>query len=370
MNSPVLSPLDVVRVSVDCMGGDHGPSVTLPACKAFLAAHPRAQVLLVGRPDALAEARTWDRCTIVPATEVVEMDDPVEIALRRKKDSSLRIALTQVKPGADGGRGLADVCVSAGNTGALMALARYLLKTLDGIDRPAIATVMPNQLDGFTTVLDLGANVDSTPAHLLQFAVMGSALVSAVEGKVNPTVGLLNIGEEAIKGSEVIKRAGQLLREVGDRGLINFYGNVEGNDIFKGTTDVVVCDGFVGNVALKAAEGIAGLFVNFLKQEFARNVFTKMAAVVVLPVLTAFKARADSRRYNGAALLGLRGLVFKSHGSADAFAFEQALNRAYDAARNRLLDRVRDQIHDTLQALPSEAVRSDLSSDPGTALAA
>ena len=351
------------------MGGDHGPSVTLPACRAFLAAHPKAELFLVGRPQALAEAAGWERCTIVPASEVVEMDDPVEVALRRKKDSSLRLALTQVKPGPEGAPAPAHVCVSAGNTGALMAVARYLLKTLEGIDRPAIATVMPNQRDGFTTVLDLGANVDSSPENLLQFAVMGSALVSAVEGKASPTIGLLNIGEEAIKGNELIKRANQLLKGAGERGLLNFYGNVEGNDIFKGTTDVVVCDGFVGNVTLKAAEGMAGLIVSLIKQEFTRNAWTRLAAFVALPVLNSFKARADYRRYNGAALLGLRGLVFKSHGSADAFAFEQALNRAYDAARNHLLDRVRDQIHDTLQALPPAAPLGD-SANPDAALAA
>jgi len=241
---------------------------------------------------------------------------------------------------------------------------------VDGIDRPAIATVMPNIRDGFTTVLDLGANVDSTPEHLLQFAVMGSALVSAVEGKSDPTVGLLNIGEEAIKGSEVIKRAGQLLRAAGERGDINFHGNVEGNDIFKGTTDVVVCDGFVGNVTLKSAEGMASLIVSLIKQEFSRNLFTKALAVIAMPVLKAFKARADHRRYNGAALLGLRGLVFKSHGSADAFSFEQALNRAYDAARNRLLDRVHDQIHETLRSQPAAAASSEPPADAGDALAA
>lgn len=347
------------------MGGDHGPSVTLPACRAFLAAHPSAEVILVGKAEALAEASGWPRCTLLPATEVIEMDDPVEVALRRKKDSSLRIALSQVKPPADGSEAAADVCVSAGNTGALMALARYLLKTLDGIDRPAIATVMPHQRNGFTTVLDLGANVDSTPENLLQFAVMGSALVSAVEGKANPTVGLLNIGEEAIKGSELIKRASQLLRSAGDRGLLNFCGNVEGNDIFKGTTDVVVCDGFVGNVTLKATEGLAAFLVDVIKQEFTRNFFTRLAALLALPVLNRLKARADHRRYNGAALLGLRGLVFKSHGSADAFAFEQALNRAYDAARNHLLNRVRHQIHQALQPLPVAAP-----DNPDAALAA
>lgn len=347
-----------VRIAVDCMGGDFGPSVTLPACEAFLRAHPGAELILVGRPEALAPARGWARCTVVAASEVVEMDDPVEVALRRKKDSSMRVAITQVKPG-EGGATAADACVSAGNTGALMAVSRYLLKTLDGIDRPAIATVMPNQKDGYTTVLDLGANVDCEPHHLLQFALMGSALVAAVEGKASPTVGLLNIGEEAIKGSDTIKRAGELLRSVAEAGHVNFYGNVEGNDIFKGTTDIVVCDGFVGNVVLKASEGLASMLSSFIKQEFTRNVFTKLAAIVALPVLKHFKNRVDYRRYNGAALLGLRGLVFKSHGSADAFAFEQALNRAYDAARNRLLDRVHDQILETLQALPSSAAAED-----------
>ena len=331
---------------------DNGPSVTLPACEAFLAAHPQAHLILVGRPEALARAAAWPRCTVVGASEVVEMDDPIEVALRRKKDSSMRVAVSQVRPDADG-VAPAQACVSAGNTGALMAVSRYLLKTLDGIDRPAIATVMPNERDAYTTVLDLGANVDCTPEHLLQFAVMGSALVAAVEGKEDPSVGLLNIGEEAIKGSDTIKQAGELLRAAAASGHLNFHGNVEGNDIFKGTTDIVVCDGFVGNVALKTAEGLASMLTSFIRQEFTRNVFTKLAAVVALPVLNHFKARVDHRRYNGAALLGLRGLVFKSHGSADAYAFEQALNRAYDAARHGLLVRVHDRILETLTAMPA-----------------
>jgi glycerol-3-phosphate acyltransferase PlsX len=238
----------------------------------------------------------------------------------------------------------------------LMALARYLLKTIDGIDRPAIAYAMPNQRDAFTTVLDLGANVDCTAEHLLQFAVMGSALAAAVEGTDSPSVGLLNIGEEAIKGSETIKRAGELFRRGAERGLLNFYGNVEGNDIFKGTTDIVVCDGFVGNVLLKASEGLASMLSEFIRQEFTRTVFSRVAAIVALPVLRHFKARVDPRRYNGAALLGLRGLVFKSHGSADAFAFEHALHRAYDAARNDLLERVHARIQETLQTLPASEV--------------
>lgn len=322
------------------MGGDHGPSVTLPACAAFLAAHPRAHLLLVGRPEALASLpRGLDaqRCTVVPASEVVAMDDPVEVALRRKKDSSMRVAIAQVKDGA------ADAAVSAGNTGALMAIARYVLKTLEGIDRPAIATQIPNARGGATTMLDLGANVDCTAEHLLQFAVMGSALVAA-GGRENPSVGLLNIGEEVIKGNDVIKRAGQLLREAAERGDLRFHGNVEGNDIFKGTTDIVVCDGFVGNVALKTSEGLAGMIGAFLREEFGRGWYARLVALLAWPVLMRFKRRLDHRRYNGAALLGLRGLVFKSHGSADAFAFEQALRRAYDAAEARLLERVRERI--------------------------
>jgi phosphate acyltransferase len=349
-----LSPLNVVRIAVDAMGGDHGPAITLPACQSFLQAHPAAELILVGQAAVLRSAVGWPRTRVVEASEVVAMDDSIEVALRRKKDSSMRVAIEQLK----GDQPAADVCVSAGNTGALMALARYLLKTMDGIDRPAIATVLPNRNDGHTTVLDLGANVDCTPEHLLQFAVMGSALVAAVEGKQEPTVGLLNIGEEAIKGSDIIKQAGELLRAAADGGHLNFHGNVEGNDIFKGTTDVVVCDGFVGNVVLKASEGLAAMLGEFIRQEFTRNVFTKFAALVAMPVLKHFKHRVDHRRYNGAALLGLKGLVFKSHGSADAFAFEHALARAYDAARNRLLDHVHDQIQETMQALPSNTLAS------------
>jgi phosphate acyltransferase len=266
------------------------------------------------------------------------MDDAVEVALRKKKDSSMRVAIQQVKAGE------AQVAISAGNTGALMALARYLLKTVEGIERPAIAYPMPNAKGGATTVLDLGANVDCTAQHLLQFAVMGSALVSALTHEDAPSVGLLNIGEEAIKGSEVIKRAGELLRSAAASGDLNFHGNVEGNDIFKGTTDIVVCDGFVGNVMLKTSEGLASMIAGFLKEEFSRNALTKLVALMAMPVLSHFKSRVDYRRYNGAALLGLRGLVFKSHGSADEFAFEQALLRAYDAARNNLLDRVQARI--------------------------
>jgi len=332
-----MSNPDVITLAVDCMGGDHGPRVTLAACRRFLAQHPQARLLLVGLPEALL---SWQdpRGQVVPASEVVGMDDSIEIALRRKKDSSMRVAIEQVK------QGTAQAAVSAGNTGALMAIARYVLKTMDGIDRPAIAGQMPNFKGGGTTMLDLGANVDCSPEHLLQFAVMGSALVSVLQGNENPTVGLLNVGEEVIKGNENIKKAGELLRSAGLAGDLNFYGNVEGNDIFKGTVDIVVCDGFVGNVALKASEGLATMIGGFLTAEFSRSIFTKIAAFLAYPVLSAFKSRVDHRRYNGAALLGLRGLVFKSHGSADELAFETALNRAYDAANHQLLDRVQARI--------------------------
>ncbi len=347
--SPVTEPLHVQHVNipvgtlqgtviaVDCMGGDHGLAITLPACRTFLDAHPLARLLLVGHADKLASFSHL-RASIVPATEVVTMNDPLEIALRKKKDSSMRVAIEQVKSGA------AQAAVSAGNTGALMAIARYVLKTLEGIDRPAIAAQMPNAKGGATTVLDMGANVDCTAEHLFQFAVMGSALVSVLNDNENPSVGLLNIGEEAIKGNEIIKKTADLLRSAAKSGYLNFYGNVEGNDIFTGLTDLVVCDGFVGNVSLKSSEGVAKMIVEFLKIEFSRNIFTKFAAIVAYPVLKALKSRVDHRRYNGAALLGLRGLVFKSHGSADAYAFEQALNKAYDAASHNLLDKVRSRI--------------------------
>jgi len=336
------------------MGGDHGPSVILPACKSFLASHPQADLVLVGTADALKPAAGWPRCTLVSATEVVAMDDAVEVALRKKRDSSMRVAISQLKAG-DAAPAQADACVSAGNTGALMAVARYVLKTFDGIDRPAIAALLPNQRGGFTKVLDLGANVDCSAEHLLQFAVMGSALVSALDGREEPAVGLLNIGEETIKGSEVIKRAGELLREAAAAGQINFHGNVEGNDIFKGTTDLVVCDGFVGNVLLKTSEGLAGMMGQFIKEEFSRSLLSKLAALVAMPVLNRFKARVDHRRYSGGVLLGLRGLVFKAHGGSDAYAFENAMARAYDAARNRLLDRVHDRIRSTFATLPAVA---------------
>lgn len=320
------------RIAVDCMGGDHGCAVTVPASLAFVAHEPDAQLLLVGRrPDieAALKGERSERIELVHADEVVESGDAPAIAMRTKRNSSMRVAINLVKEGR------ADVCVSAGNTGALMAIARFVLKTLDGIDRPAIAAVLPNQKGGVTTVLDLGANVDCSPEHLVQFAVLGTALVAAVEEIDRPTVGLLNIGEELIKGNEVVKQAAELLRA----SPLNFAGNVEGNDIFRGTTDVIVCDGFVGNVALKTSEGLALMLAGFVREEFTRGALSRLQAMAALPVLRRFKRRVDHRRHNGASLLGLRGLVIKSHGSADAVAFESALKRGFEQARHNVLDR-------------------------------
>ena len=320
------------RIAVDCMGGDHGCAVTVPASLAFVAHQLDAQLLLVGRRrdiEAALKGKHSARIELVHADEVVESGDAPAIAMRTKRNSSMRVAINLLKEGR------ADVCVSAGNTGALMAIARFVLKTLDGIDRPAIAAVLPNQKGGVTTVLDLGANVDCSPEHLVQFAVLGTALVAAVEEIDRPTVGLLNIGEELIKGNEVVKQAAELLRA----SPLNFAGNVEGNDIFRGTTDVIVCDGFVGNVALKTSEGLALMLAGFVREEFTRGPLSRLQAMAALPVLRRFKRRVDHRRHNGASLLGLRGLVIKSHGSADAVAFESALKRGFEQARHHVLDR-------------------------------
>jgi glycerol-3-phosphate acyltransferase PlsX len=277
-----------------------------------------------------------------PASEVVTMDEPPAQALRTKKDSSMRVAINLVKTGE------AHAAVSAGNTGALMAISRFVLKTLPGIDRPAIATVLPNMRRTSTTVLDLGANVDCTPEHLLQFGIMGAMLVAAVEHKERPSVGLLNIGVEDIKGNEIVKKAADLLRSSG----LNFAGNVEGDDIYKGGVDVVVCDGFVGNVALKASEGVAQMMAASLREEFQRSVLTRLAALAAAPVIRAFRNRMDHRRYNGASLLGLRGIVIKSHGSADRFAFGNALERAVDEVRNSVPQRIAARMSELQVPIP------------------
>jgi glycerol-3-phosphate acyltransferase PlsX len=343
MSGPLIVT-NSIRIAVDCMGGDVGVESTVPAALAFIERRPEVSLLLVGRSDAIKAALETHRpkfpkadlsaIEVRHAEEVVSMDDPIEVALRRKKDSSMRVAIEAVKAGD------AQACVSAGNTGALMAISRYVLKTLEGIDRPAIATAMPNQSGGATIMLDLGANVDCTAEHLLQFAIMGTALAQTPGHDGLPSVGLLNIGEEVIKGNDVVKQAAELLRA----SHLNFYGNVEGNDIFKGTVDVVVCDGFVGNVVLKSVEGLAHMLGSMIREEFYRSTLTRLAGLIVRPVLNRFRTRVDNRRYNGAALLGLRGIVFKSHGSADDYAFLHALERAHDATAAGVLDRIANAV--------------------------
>ena len=328
-----------VTVAIDCMEGDHGPHGTVPAALDYLRRADNVDFILVGQESAIAPelrkigAEAAPRLKIRHASEVVSMDEPPALALRSKKDSSMRVAVNLVKDGT------AHACVSAGNTGALMAISRFVLKTLSDIERPAICSVLP-ALRGHTYMLDLGANVDCTAEHLLQFGVMGSTLVSSVEKKPRPSIGLLNIGTEDIKGNEVVKGAAELLRASG----LNFYGNVEGDDIYKGTTDVVVCDGFVGNVALKVSEGLAQMLSTYLRDEFNRNVLTRVAGAMALPVLNAFKRRVDPRLYNGASLLGLRGIVVKSHGAADRLSFRVAIGRAVDEARGGILAHITEQM--------------------------
>jgi glycerol-3-phosphate acyltransferase PlsX len=339
-----------VTIAVDAMGGDHGPPVTVASSLRFLEETPDAAIVLVGREDEVrrtlraSSSPAIDRVTVHPASEVVAMNEPPADALRRKKDSSMRVAVNLVKNGA------AQACVSAGNTGALMAISRFVLKTLPGIDRPAIASQLPTR-KGVTTALDLGANVNCTPEQLLQFAVMGSALVAAVDGIERPSIGLLNIGEEDIKGNEVVKQAAELLKTSG----LNFYGNVEGTDIYKGTTDVVVCDGFVGNVALKTSEGLATMLADFLREEFTRSLLRKILALFSLPILRAFKRRVDPRRYNGATLIGLKGIVVKSHGGADKLAFRYALKKAYVEVTQRIPERIAQRIASVPMAAPAFA---------------
>jgi glycerol-3-phosphate acyltransferase PlsX len=312
-----------LTIALDAMGGDHGPSVVIPAALKVLSETPQLNIILVGDEAVLTEmlapnnSAAKERVRIHHASQQVAMDEKPSVALRSKKDSSMRVAINLVKDG------VAQACVSAGNTGALMATARFVLKTLPGIDRPAIITTLPN-LKGHSHMLDLGANVDASADNLFEFAVMGSVLTSAVDNIDSPTIGLLNIGEEEVKGNERVKEAARILAESD----LNYVGFVEGDDIFKGTVDVVVCDGFVGNVSLKTAEGVAKMITHFLRQEFKRNIFTKLAALFALPVLQALKRRIDPRRYNGASLVGLQGIVVKSHGSADKLAYASAIREA------------------------------------------
>jgi phosphate acyltransferase len=337
-------------VALDAMSGDHGSSVVIPAALQILSEMDDLHLILVGDETKLnselsdQSAKVKERLTVHHAGQQVEMDELPSHALRYKKDSSMRVALNLVKEGK------ADACVSAGNTGALMATARYVLKTLPGIDRPAIITALPNKHGHSTHVLDLGANVDVTPEHLFQFAVMGTVLTQAVDNLPNPRIGLLNIGQEEIKGNERVKEAAKLLAKSPS---INYVGFVEGDDIFKGAVDVVVCDGFVGNVALKTTEGVAKMISHYVKQSFNQNWLTRLAALISLPIIKNLRQKIDPRRYNGASLLGLRGIVIKSHGGADVLAFTYAIKEAIVEVQKN----VPSQISHILATLLSERRR-------------
>jgi len=317
------------------MGGDHGASITVPAALSILAKQADLQLILVGQKDLLrAELKRLGAAdvrnlSLHHASEVVGMDEPPAQALKKKKDSSMRVAIDLVKAGQ------AHAAVSAGNTGALMATARFVLKMLPGINRPAILKILPT-IKSETAMLDLGANVDCSAEQLRQFGIMGAALMNAAQGISNPKVGLLNIGEEDIKGNEVVKLANELMRQA----PINYVGYVEGDEIYSGDIDVIVCDGFVGNVSLKTTEGLAKMISVFIREEFSRNYFTRFTALVALPVLKALRRRVDPRRYNGASLVGLRGTVVKSHGGADALAFEYAIEEAVKEARNNVPEKI------------------------------
>ncbi len=324
-------------IAIDAMGGDHGPKVILPAIEDALRANPDLQVIIVGLESALSEHMAnapqdlRARVQYHHATQVVAMDELPSKAMRGKKDSSMRVAINLVKSGD------ADACVSAGNTGALMATARFVLKTVPGIDRPAILTKLPTRLGTPVRILDLGANVDSSAEQLFQFAVMGSIVASAVAGISRPKVGLLNVGEEEIKGNEQVKRTSELLQA---SELINYHGYVEGDDFFSGVVDVIVCDGFVGNIALKAVEGAVRFVGQHLKTAFEKNWLTKLCFLPLKPV----KKLIDPRRYNGATLIGLDGVVIKSHGSADRVAFVKAIEEALAEVDKNIPQMIKDNL--------------------------
>jgi glycerol-3-phosphate acyltransferase PlsX len=326
------------------MGGDHGPKVVIPAAVSALTTHPDVTFILVGDETLIREhlksngVEDESRFIIHHASQVVEMDESPAIALRGKKDSSMRVAINLVK------QGTAAACVSAGNTGALMATARFVLKTLPGIERPAIISALPT-MKGHTYVLDLGANVDSSAEHLVQFALMGSVLAELIDDKASPTIGLLNIGEEEIKGNERVKEAARLLQETD----LNYYGFVEGDGLYRGDVDVVVCDGFVGNVALKASEGVLHMIRHFLRQSFGRNIFTKMAGLIASPVLKHFRDELDPRAYNGANFIGLQGIVIKSHGGTDKVGFANAINIAIIEAEHDMPNRISKHLEALLE---------------------
>lgn len=332
-----------IIIAVDAMGGDHGPSVTVPAALRALAENSQLNLILVGDRllleaalEAVPQAAEYrSRLTICNATQLVRMDESPAHALRNKKDSSMRVAINLIQEGR------AQACVSAGNTGALMAIARFVLKMLPSIDRPAIVFPLPNSKGGHTYLLDLGANVDCTADHLFQFAIMGSVLVTAIENKPNPRVALLNVGAEAIKGTDQVKQAAELLATTKD---VNFIGYVEGNDIYSGLADVIVCDGFVGNVALKTSEGLARLMVNIAITEFNRNWLTKLAGFAAKSVLKNLLKRFNTNNYNGGSLLGLQGVVIKSHGGASIEAFTSAIKVAAKEVEKQVPEQIRNSI--------------------------
>ena len=335
---------DKVVIALDVMGGDFGPEVVIPAAVNVLQKRKDLKIILVGKEDAISDYVSSnnidinDNLTIHHASEVVGSHDDPALAMRKKKDSSMRVAINLVHQGD------AQAAVSAGNTGALMATAKFVLKTLPGIHRPAICTAIPS-IAGHTHMLDLGANADCSPENLLQFAIMGSVLAGAMDELSKPRVGLLNIGHESTKGNLLVKQTNDLLKAAD----LNYIGFVEGDDIYNGKVDVVVCDGFVGNVSLKTSEGVAKMISHFMKEEFKKGLYNKLAAIIALPVLRAFKKRIDPRAYNGASLLGLKGIVIKSHGSADVFAFSNAIEIALLEVRKSVPQHIREHIEPLLE---------------------
>ena len=345
----MINKQNTSTIAIDAMGGDIGLDVTIPAAINIAQEYPRLKIILVGDEssiDAKLQGCSEDvraRLTIQHTTQVVGMDEKPASALRGKKDSSMRVAINKVKAKE------ADACVSAGNTGALMATARFVLKTIPGIDRPAICSAIPTQT-GHTHMLDLGANVELSADHLLEFAVMGSVLTTAIDDIEKPTIGLLNIGQEAMKGNEQVQQAAGLI----SNSTLNYYGFIEGDDIYKGVVDVVVADGFVGNISLKTSEGVAKMIIYYIKQEFNRNWLTKLAGLIAMPVLKAFKSKIDPRIYNGASLLGLRGIVVKSHGGADVFSFTNAIRGAIMEVENNVPEKISSVLQETLIEQSSE----------------
>jgi len=330
-----------IKVSIDASGGDFGLSVTINAGINALKSYDDLNVIFVGDQTGIEKELQknssysifFDRIEITHATEVINMSDSPSVALRHKKDSSMRVAINLVKNGA------ADACVSAGNTGALMSIARFVLKTIKGVDRPAIMSAVPT-LSGPTHVLDLGANIDSKPSTLLQFGIMGSIAVQNTENIESPSVGLLNVGSEELKGNEKSQETSELFK----KSSLNYIGFVEGDDIYKGNIDVIVCDGFEGNIALKASEGVAKMFSYFIKKSFNKNLFTKLIALIAQPVMRDFKSKVNPGKYNGASLLGLKGVVVKSHGNADVDSFLQAIKEAYLEAHAKITDKISTQL--------------------------